>query len=522
MTVAVCARGERKNVPDETDSQVSSVHDGAAKGSMFSYELRLNSLSRSPHKVFLIIGLVFGLLFIFLTPPFLAPDEWMHFDRAYLTSEGRCKAEKFSTQSGYFVGAMLPEGVGIVEELAELNLPYSPRNVRRLPSLQTYLHDKYLSKRKFSKQTILSLFNMPLHRSVPLLAHKLLVPFPNTALYLPHLYLPQAVGIALGRLLGLPMIALMYAGRLLNLLVWLCLIYIAIRTTPVLKWLFLLYALTPTSLFQSSSLSADSLTNALSILLTAVVFHYAYDREEMTARLAVIFPLALAVSVSKLYFVLVLLYLLVPVQKIGNRKRYWTSFLLLTILSAVSVLLWRYYANDIYVPLKPGISPPDQLKYIFHNPTAYISVLWRTFLNSGIYCAQTFVGKLGHYQQVLPVWLAAVQIVMLILVTSMDADEHVHISCKDKLILSSVVLAGALWVFTSQYLSWTPVGANVIEGLQGRYFIPIMLPFFMLFYHRRSGLRRYIQEFSWVIACYTVLSLSFSAYFILKGYYYHL
>lgn len=492
------------------------------KKAIFSYKLTRDSLSGSPHKVFLVIGLIFGLLFICLTPPFMAPDEWTHFDRSYLTSEGRLKAEKFSYQSASVVGAKLPEGVGIVEELAELNLPYSSRNVGRLLSLQTYLHDKYLEKRKFSKHTILSLFRMPLHRRVPFLARQLLIPFPNTAVYLPHLYLPQAAGIALGRLLGLPMIALMYAGRLFNLLMWLCLIYLAIRAAPTLKWLFMLYALAPTSLFQSSSLSADSLTNGLSILLIAVFMKYAFDPEEDKARLTVIIPLALIVAVSKLYFALIFLYLLIPVERVGNRRKYWSMFFLLTLLTVFSVLLWRSYANGIFIPFKPGVSPPGQLRYIFHNPFNYLSVLWSTSVKDGTYFVKTFVGSLGHYRHILPGWLTILQIAMLLLVVSADTREDIRISHKDKIVLFIVFSLGVLWGFTSMYLCWTPVGADVVEGVQGRYFIPVALLFFMLFYGKRNGLRKYINEISWTVACYCVFALSYSSYFILKGYYYHL
>ena len=35
-------------------------------------------------------------------------------------------------------------------------------------------------------------------------------------------------------------------------------------------------------------------------------------------------------------------------------------------------------------------------------------------------------------------------------------------------------------IFTSLYVQWTKVAADIIEGVQGRYFIPISLLFFLI------------------------------------------
>lgn len=480
---------------------------------------RLYSFTESPQKVFLAIGLIFGIIFLILTPPFLAPDEWNHWKRAYFTSEGNLKVKRIPDARAAGVGAMLPEEVLIVESLALLNLPYIKDNIKQLPKFEIYNQDEYLAVRKFSKDNLLSLFRRPAAQPVPFFSDRLFVRFPNTAYYSPHLYLPQAAGIALGRLLGLPIIALMYVGRFINLIVWLSLMYFAIRNTPVLKWLFLLYALTPTSLFQSSSLSPDSLTNALSILLLAVCLRYAYDEKEGKAKLAIIFTLALLVSVSKLYFPLILLYLLVPKEKVGSGKKYWIMFFLLCILSAIAVLLWRYYAQDIFVPLNPGASPDDQLYYILKHPIHYLSIIWNSLLDEGESYVITFVGRLGHYWHVLPMWLVVVHMSALMLVALVDKSEDVIISAKDRALLLAVFLLGSMCVFTLQYLSWTTVGATIVDGVQGRYFIPVMLPFFLLFQNRKFTFDIYRKKIHWLISCYLVSVLAFSSYVIIEGYY---
>jgi uncharacterized membrane protein len=63
------------------------------------------------------------------------------------------------------------------------------------------------------------------------------------------------------------------------------------------------------------------------------------------------------------------------------------------------------------------------------------------------------------------------------------------------------------------------VGAPVAEGVQGRYFIPAVPLFLLLFYNRRLHLARYVQKIHIAIAFYASATLAFSSYVILTGYY---
>lgn len=472
----------------------------------------------SPQNVFLLIGLIFGLIFICLIPPLLAPDEWTHFQRAYYTSEGNMRAElHFNPKLGRnLTGGMLPRRFEIFQKMVTLDVPYNETNIRLLPMLVKYNADKYLAQRKFHKENILSFFDQPPDADNERIFSSI---FPTTAMYSPHLYFPQAAGIALGRQMGLPIIALMYIGRAFNLFVWFCLIYLAIRTTPAGKWLFMLLSLTPSSLFQASSLSADALTNGLSLLLVACFLRYAYDEGGGKARLTGIFLLVLLVAVSKMYFQFIFLYLLIPVERIGNRKKYWAGFVFLGTLTAIAVLLWHSYAKDLNVQLAVYLSPVDQLRHVLQYPGRYITAIWNTVARDGAFLISSFIGKLGHYDHYLPDWLVVVHVLVLFFVASTDSSERLFISFRDKIILCAVFLLSSLWVFTSQYLVWTKVGADFIEGVQGRYFIPFMPLFFLLFYNRRFDMSRYMRKIHWLITCYIVVVLTVSSSLILTEYY---
>jgi len=54
--------------------------------------------SAFPEKVFLIVGILFGTLFLLITPPFQVPDEPNHFSRAFHVSELCLLAQKLDLQ----------------------------------------------------------------------------------------------------------------------------------------------------------------------------------------------------------------------------------------------------------------------------------------------------------------------------------------------------------------------------------------------------------------------------------------
>jgi uncharacterized membrane protein len=483
---------------------------------------RISSFVRSPENFFFAAGLLFGISLVVLIPPFQAPDEWMHFRRACQISEGQMIPDRYVAEAAPLgsierenVGGDIPKGFIIAEKFAFFSIPYDERIQETVLNTHGLTEDPFQAGRKFNKKTILSLFRQP-----PAGKQRDLIFFPNAAMHSPHLYVPQAFGIALDRLLGYPPIASLYMGRFFNLLVWLCLVYCAIRITPTGKWLFLVLALTPTSLFQSSSLSADAVTNGLAMLLVALFLRYAYGAGKVKNMLPAIFVLSALVAVSKLYFFLVFLFLLIPKEKFRDRKTYWAAFFLLLLTTAITVVSWAYLVRNLYVPFKAGISPKDQIVYVLQHPIIYLSTCWHTLLVNGKYYVMSFVGRFGHFSFYLPARLIWVHAAVLIFISATADVSGIVVRGGEKLLLGAVFLAGTFWILVVQYLSGTEVGATVIDGVQGRYFIPVAPLLLLLFSNRKFGGERRLQIVYTMTACYVVLLLAATSLAVVKGYYY--
>ncbi|WP_071516633.1 DUF2142 domain-containing protein [Geitlerinema sp. PCC 9228] len=470
-----------------------------------------------PEKAFLWIGGVFGALLVLLTPPFQVPDEYQHFYRAYQLSEGQILADYHVGEcSGYTrdrqdipcSGGYLPRSLLVtVREV-------SPPNLRGSAQV------------KQNPQDILALLDLPLQPS-----DRVFVRFQGAALYSPVPYLPQIVGIAVGRILGASPLILFYLGRFCNLLAWLGLGYLAIARSPIFAWLLALLLLMPMSLFQAASLSADAATNGLVFLLTATFLQYSLAKPSTSDRdLWFLGMLVLALPLVKpAYIPLVLLFFLIPASQVNRnpssnsppipwRSKYTLVGGGMVLASVLTMLVWSSLAGGNYGKIYPSIRPEEQILFVLQHPVEYVGIFLQTLQTFGGSYLVEFVGKLGWLDTVLPWGVTISYWVILLVVALTDGSEStVAIAGWQKWLLGWVWLASSGLIFTLIYAAGSPVGANVIGGVQGRYFIAIAPLLFLLFYNRR--LRLPSPQFSTALVFYLLVVQTMTIATVVRRYY---
>ena len=95
--------------------------------------------------------------------------------------------------------------------------------------------------------------------------------------YFPLNYFPQVFGYILAKFLGFSPLYRFYSGRLFNLVCWVMLVYYSIKIIPFGKWLIVVTALTPMSLFITASYSPDPLPFGLICMFFCFVNLYGYE-----------------------------------------------------------------------------------------------------------------------------------------------------------------------------------------------------------------------------------------------------
>ncbi len=172
-----------------------------------------------PEFIFIIFAFIFGVIFMFLTPPYKVPDESSHLLRACEVADG---------------------------------IFYNKTPAQNVEC------DKYI-QRQFSLIRPAEVYQV--------------------TGYPPVLYAFSSLGLNAGKFWGGAV--MFYLGRIFNLLMWIALIAAAIRITPVFKYQFLFAALLPMSVYVGMSLSADAFNNAFSFLFFAYLFKLIYDKKDL-------------------------------------------------------------------------------------------------------------------------------------------------------------------------------------------------------------------------------------------------
>jgi uncharacterized membrane protein len=110
---------------------------------------------------------------------------------------------------------------------------------------------------------------------------------------------------------------------------------------------------------------------------------------------------------------------------------------------------------------------------VLENPLTFARVVVNTFSSKDVMYLTQFFGDLGFTFVSIPV-LATVA-VMLAAVIAFGFSERVEARVLPTLAVALIVALGAASVFGALYLNFSPVGYYIIDGVQGRYFLPFIL-----------------------------------------------
>lgn len=399
---------------------------------------------------------LFGAVFALGMPPFQTPDEDSHFFRAYEISRGR------------FVPQMIDGwGGGLV-----------PSSLIRVH--QTFLHLAFRPDEQTGWKEFAPHFDAPL-------APEECEPrtFPGSAYYSFVPYLPQALGVAVARGLGGGPLGIFNAGRLANLAFGVLLLHLALRITPVFKLVFGAVALIPITVQQMGSSSPDASTIGVAFLFTAFLFRLIFvERAGAGGRATIAALLFLAgwLTLCKFpYATLALLYLAVPARRFGCLRRY---LLVGAGLAAVTLGLTVFMAGlKKYTPdriIGPGnqASISGQVAEIRARPLRFAHVCAATVAEHGSVWFEQ-LGYLGWLDTKVNPLAMHLLLVLLVLLGLADHAESLYPSGKLKAAAVSAAGLCTLVILVCCYVAGCTVGAKLIIGPQGRYWVPV-LPLLLL------------------------------------------
>ena len=433
------------------------------------------------------LGLIFSLCFIAITPPFWGNDNASHYGRAYQVAHGGLLPQSIDYTDKPKVrsyGGELPNTLWRAFELADKQREQAAASGAGSTGNPAFHRTAALDKQ----------LNARLHAA----SGTETVWFNNTAVYSPVPYLVAAAGIAVVDAMNGTVAQALFVPTLLNALFFIACAWLAVRMLKDSKWKWLVVAFTlfPPNLAQSTSaLTADTCTNALCMLLFALLVKGLLLRQRLTqlesillAATAVLLPLC-----KPTYGFVVPLVLLIPAARIGFAhtasvwlKRIsvlaglaaWCAWTLIS--SPVSRGLAHFRSDYWQKPFGTG----GQLKYMFFHPWHAFELVFKTFVDQ-----DDGISRLQLSALLLPVSPTGLLLFAVALVLVVGSCERVRFAKRSHMWLTVLaVLASVGSTLASIYCTFNPVGNPSIEGVYARYFFPIT-PFVMMLVLANTSLR---------------------------------
>lgn len=394
-------------------------------------------------KFFAFSLVIFGILYFLLMPFGRVPDESTHFFRAYEISEG------------HFLTPKNDDGIGGMERSLDFLVLNDNKSFMTYNNLLKSLNIKGTDGEKI-------FFN-----------------YSTASLYSPFSYIPQVVGIVIARIFTSSLLVQAYAGRFFNLLFCILLLTMAYKIIPTHKNVILMLALVPITCQEIISLAADGVTISLVILFVAYIMRLRHDKEKPITKENVfwLFTLALCMSLSKIvYAPICLLAFLIPESKFKKKSDKYKIIFIVGFVLLILNLGWLTLATGYLNEYSEGVNSGLQVKFILTHPVHYLLVLLRTISKMILPYLLQLSGQILEWLDFSLTYIYPIAYLFLLgFVIIVCHDEECSRDISVKALCGLVFCIIVFLIFTSLYVQWTSVGYKEILGVQGRYFIPIII-----------------------------------------------
>ncbi|MBR2754052.1 DUF2142 domain-containing protein [Candidatus Saccharibacteria bacterium] len=393
-------------------------------------------------KQFLFLALILGTLFIVILPPGQSPDEVTHFKRAYGISDGIFLPVEIEGTGGR-VGSDIPVGTDVLSSVPK--------------------HGTYFK--------IADRIDDGIEQKTPQV-------YTSAALYSFICYIPQVLASLVGKILNFSVLGTAYLMEIFNYAFWVVLVFYAIRLIPKFKSIVLFIALLPITIQEATSMSPDALTIGLCLFFVSYILYLAYGKKRILEKqdYIILAVCSIIVGFCKIvYLPLVLLLLLIPKERFKSNKQRWVFLGTLIAFVAIINAVWLLVSSRYLIEYRSGVNSKEQLIGILKNPSGYFITIFRSInANSYLWLSNMLGMTLGSFRFNLPAILFFVSFAIMVLLFGQRI-ESLKMKKFDRWIIAFVLFVIFALILTSLYMQWTPYGDEIIDGVQGRYFLPILI-----------------------------------------------
>lgn len=396
---------------------------------------------------------ILGLIYSLVLPQFSVPDEWSHYLTAYSQSSVLLHKKAFDEHGNVI--------------LYEDGSIYFVRE--HSPTRSTYA----IEYQELKGQQLVSYKGDTITRGPLKLAT--------------FAYVPQTFGMTLARLMHLNSTQVAFVGRIFALLFYAFLISQGIKLAPEFaKRILLVVSLLPMVMQQVCSYNYDSILFGICFFSIAYLLNLIHRDEKINKKDFIILALCATViaSIKFIYLPVFGLGLLIPKERFRIKRGKELTILGILCICAfafIGVTLFNKRFWDLH-PTNPGL--PNEymtysISYLFTHVKDELVLLSRTVQNyTADYISQMISSPLGWVEISMP----ATQLMgfgCMLALSCMGTEKDKKYSLIENLWLVVLFTGVAFTVLIALQTSYTPTFLDMVYGVQGRYFLPI-LPLLMI------------------------------------------
>lgn len=301
-----------------------------------------------------------------------------------------------------------------------------------------------------------------------------------------YFYFPQAIGFCVARILELNVYWLLYLGRLFVAITCTFITWRAMKNTPAFQEIFLICGMLPTTIWSYTTVSRDALILAFGFYIASKSLQIVYGNEKAKWwDYLLLFTALLLLAPYKFVYVPLLLLLGLLVCKKGREGK--INGKVLTILAAVVVFVAGFFVFINYDYLKRfltganvaslGEGGPFTIPYALANPGHILVIVLRTIVKSTVRFAANMIA-IGDYGGGIHKEMAVIELLFIAIMILWNnrpgknrGEIRLTVMERGIIICSWLAVSGMIYL---AYLLLTPCTNDVIIGIQGRYFTPVL------------------------------------------------
>ena len=344
--------------------------------------------------------------------------------------------------------------------------------------------------------------------------------------YTPLPYIASGIGVKIAKILDFSIVRSVQMARLGNVLLYVLMAFFAIKIMPKKKLLLLFYYAMPINVFLASSLGTDYLINGLVGLALAIIYYVKNSENRMSLQMYVLLLLILcSIPCAKsTYAPMILLIGTLREEELPKNIKVVHNYLVAIILMFLMFTITYLYGSRYGISLwnRENVDSAQQISYIIHNPVnafgVFLKATW-DYAESNILRKYVSFAYLGNVEDLYYYEISGLLLLTIVKEKEVADNRLLKLKACNWICMFLSILGCYALSMLALYVTFTTIGADYVDGFQGRYCISLAIIFyFCMEYCGKIKLEMKSHRLQ-VLACFGIILVTYLKMLNLIGIY---